>query len=712
MCCRWSAAALYVDPGATASDVCQGDLSGDVVADGNVDTGVVGTYTVTYTVADAAGNAAAAVVRTVNVVNTSMPVITLNGESLVTIDCLGSYEELGATAVDACEGDLTAAIEVGGDAVDANVPGVYVVNFNVTDGAGNWAQTAQRTVVVADNDGPVVTLLGDALVTLEYGALFVDAGVTATDACEGDVTALVEVVGEVDTTVDGVYVLVYIATDSSGNVSEVVRTVTVEEYVAPPIPGVVRGVVVNIFTREPVEGALVQIFGYPGGGDMLASTLTNAEGHFGLEDLPEEGPFALLIANDGYTNIALPNDDEPEPVPTESDLYIELVPNAISTPGRPTAVGSPKSIYVDWAANPEYGVRGYNLYRTEVTGGHTTVGAPVKLNGEPGDVYSDLITDLEFMDSSVTKGVYYIYQVQAISSVYRPSELSLPSDPPVKGQWLTVFFPDVERRGLFLWEREPGAGEGDDLVRIPVASRCVYDVDATSMLIVGELASRLLVNDENFRVELTGITAGMQFSPSLEPGEGNDPHTVRIAAAGVEERSLYGQGELFNIYMTANAAEEGCGLLHLVEDDGSWINGVVLFNDPWYGEPLEVDLEDGYFCKDVDDGCIHGDVNMDGEITIADADYILDFIARKASSNDCYIHAWDINLDRRVTTQDATLILRYVNGLPVNPPQDAKSDVLALESFAMAACAGGCQGRCRVAVHLGGTGIRFPQSDG
>ena len=43
-------------------------------------------YSVTYNVSDANGNAAAEVTRTVNVVDTTVPVITLLGEDPVTIE--------------------------------------------------------------------------------------------------------------------------------------------------------------------------------------------------------------------------------------------------------------------------------------------------------------------------------------------------------------------------------------------------------------------------------------------------------------------------------------------------------------------------------------------------------------------------------------------------------------------------------------------------
>nr|WP_299338401.1 immunoglobulin-like domain-containing protein [Allomuricauda sp.] len=58
----------YVDAGASATDNVDGDISGNIVVGGDtVDTGVAGTYTITYNVSDAAGNAAAEVTRTVNV---------------------------------------------------------------------------------------------------------------------------------------------------------------------------------------------------------------------------------------------------------------------------------------------------------------------------------------------------------------------------------------------------------------------------------------------------------------------------------------------------------------------------------------------------------------------------------------------------------------------------------------------------------------------
>ncbi|AXG69098.1 PII-type proteinase [Kordia sp. SMS9] len=57
----------FTDPGATASDNIDGDLTSSIVVTGSVNTSVTGTYTLNYNVSDAAGNDATQVSRTVNV---------------------------------------------------------------------------------------------------------------------------------------------------------------------------------------------------------------------------------------------------------------------------------------------------------------------------------------------------------------------------------------------------------------------------------------------------------------------------------------------------------------------------------------------------------------------------------------------------------------------------------------------------------------------
>ena len=71
------AGTVFVDPGFSAADDRDGDLTVKVVVTGTVDTANLGTYTLSYNVSDAAGNAAVAVTRKVTVTDTTAPILSL-----------------------------------------------------------------------------------------------------------------------------------------------------------------------------------------------------------------------------------------------------------------------------------------------------------------------------------------------------------------------------------------------------------------------------------------------------------------------------------------------------------------------------------------------------------------------------------------------------------------------------------------------------------
>ena len=163
--------ATYTDAGADADDNVDGPVITDnIVAVSTVNTSVIGNYTVTYNVSDAAGNAATQVTRTVNVTgDETNPVITLTGDVTVTIEVGTDYTDAGATATDNSDGDLTSSI-VTVSTVNTAIIGSYTVTYNVSDTAGNAATQVTRTVNVVDTTVPVITLSGDATVTIEVGA--------------------------------------------------------------------------------------------------------------------------------------------------------------------------------------------------------------------------------------------------------------------------------------------------------------------------------------------------------------------------------------------------------------------------------------------------------------------------------------------------------------------------------------------------------------
>jgi endoglucanase Acf2 len=166
----------YVDAGATATDAVDGSVA--VVISGSVDAAVLGTYVLTYTATDAAGNSASAT-RTVVVTDGTPPDIAVTGPLTVNHEQGTPYSDQGATATDAVDGSI-AVVMTG--SVDTAVVGTYVLTYTATDAAGNSA-SATRTVIVAASPGNGST---DQLVFVD-GAVDPawDRGISAFDAAIG-----------------------------------------------------------------------------------------------------------------------------------------------------------------------------------------------------------------------------------------------------------------------------------------------------------------------------------------------------------------------------------------------------------------------------------------------------------------------------------------------------------------------------------------------
>jgi hypothetical protein len=168
-------------------------------------------------------------VLTSSIVDTTAPVITLLGDDTVTVEVGSVYTDAGATAIDNYDGDISSSI-VTVNPVDTNTVGTYIITYNVSDVSGNVALEVTRTVNVVDTTLPVITLLGDNPVTIEVGSTYTDAGATATDTYDGDITSSIVTVSTVNTAIVGVYTVTYNVSDASGNAAvEVIRTVNVED---------------------------------------------------------------------------------------------------------------------------------------------------------------------------------------------------------------------------------------------------------------------------------------------------------------------------------------------------------------------------------------------------------------------------------------------------------------------------------------------------
>ncbi|MGA0409647.1 MAG: immunoglobulin-like domain-containing protein, partial [Limisphaerales bacterium] len=138
----------YLDAGAIATD--ESDAEVLVTVQGVVDTSILGTYQLTYSAADQAGNQATTVTRLVHVVDTTAPVLSLLGEAEAIHPVSKPFVDPGAVATDLVDGNLEVVVS---GTVDVNVLGQYELVYSATDASGN---TAQLTRVVTVGDGLAV----------------------------------------------------------------------------------------------------------------------------------------------------------------------------------------------------------------------------------------------------------------------------------------------------------------------------------------------------------------------------------------------------------------------------------------------------------------------------------------------------------------------------------------------------------------------------
>lgn len=139
--------------GVTASDREDGDLTSKIKVSGNLNTNVVGTYTLEYSVTDSKG-ATTKATRTIIVTNetvvNSLPVISGNEDKDLVIGL--SFDVLsGVTATDAEDGDLTSKIKVEGT-VDSNKLGSYLIFYSVTDSDGGTTKVPMVVNVINQED--------------------------------------------------------------------------------------------------------------------------------------------------------------------------------------------------------------------------------------------------------------------------------------------------------------------------------------------------------------------------------------------------------------------------------------------------------------------------------------------------------------------------------------------------------------------------------
>ena len=316
----------YSDAGATASDDRDGDITSDIVVTNNVNSSLVGTYTVRYDVNDSVDNVATTVIRTVHVNNleTTLEDLNLtvevkgevhdqdNGNSDVihpiveepeygtaqhyllgnevpyvsytstscftgldtfiyrngdeygkvnvtitapTLEDSPDYSETllnnttitgeellystpqveittapthGTATLDNSNGEITYYNYDPDDTYSGDDFFIYTITETINGCTYTSTGRVDFTVQSSDTEKPIITLVGNPIEEIMLNSTYNDAGATAFDNDDGDITSSIVVTNGVDSSTVGTYTVSYNVTDSQGNAATTVtRTVNV-----------------------------------------------------------------------------------------------------------------------------------------------------------------------------------------------------------------------------------------------------------------------------------------------------------------------------------------------------------------------------------------------------------------------------------------------------------------------------------------------------
>lgn len=134
---------IFNDPGYSCSD--NFDKTCNVVVSGSVDVSKLGKYTLEYNAIDSSGNKAVALKRIVNVVDTTAPVLSLIGDSILYYGLNQEYEELGYNVSDNSNEDINVDIDILN--LDVTVSGTYDIIYSACDSSKNCTSLIRKVKV-------------------------------------------------------------------------------------------------------------------------------------------------------------------------------------------------------------------------------------------------------------------------------------------------------------------------------------------------------------------------------------------------------------------------------------------------------------------------------------------------------------------------------------------------------------------------------------
>ena len=186
----------------------------DVTIDGKVNSQKVGKYIITYKAKNK--KATSEVIRVVHVKDNLSPEISIKNQI---IGCKkNNLIEYNLVAVDDYDGNVTENVKY--EIMDDEI------TFFVKDSSGNETKITEKIKYI-DDEKPKITLNGQQNIYLKVGEEYEEYGATANDSCDGNLTDIVKINGNVDVNTPGTYEITYSVTDKNNKKSTAKRYVII-----------------------------------------------------------------------------------------------------------------------------------------------------------------------------------------------------------------------------------------------------------------------------------------------------------------------------------------------------------------------------------------------------------------------------------------------------------------------------------------------------
>lgn len=219
----------WTEPGYSAYDLVQGNLTSQVVVTNNLDEKVTGSYLIEYELKDQSGNSMK-VFRTVVVADRTLPSISLVGKDTFFIQINEPVTDPALNFSDNYDATLS---PVRNGAVDNTELGFYPVEYCVTDASGNGPVCVKVVIHVGDSIAPVATLNGNNPEIVDVYSTYTDAGISVTENHEYTTVTSGSWTGSTDQL--GTFEIIYTVRDKAGNEVVVTREIQVVDRIAPEL---------------------------------------------------------------------------------------------------------------------------------------------------------------------------------------------------------------------------------------------------------------------------------------------------------------------------------------------------------------------------------------------------------------------------------------------------------------------------------------------